>query len=138
MILSSLLNRFSPIALSAACVFSLAACNEHENPLAKLPAKEVAAWIYEHKTSDIVTCAKLEWSQSTNNTCQKTAKDLAVAMKAAGFGDVMSEDVLLGTIWTEFNERVRADKANHYSAEKTHKIFDSIKIKKPSEKGISP
>ena len=139
----TLMNRFTPLACSLICVFSLSACNERENPLAKIPAKDVASWIYEHKTADILSCAQSEWSKAekaSNSTplCEKAAQELANFMKSSGFGDVIAQDILLGTIWNEFNKRVRADKANNYSAEKTHKIFDSVKTKKPAEKGISP
>ncbi len=141
--LSNILNRFSPLACSLICVFALSACNNYENPLVKLPAKDVASWIYKHKTADIIFCSQSEWSKAgkTNTAtplCEKTAEELASSMKGAGFGDVLPQDVLLGTIWVEFEKQVRVGQANHYSAEKTHKIFDTIKTKKPAEKGIAP
>lgn len=141
--LSNILNRFSPLACSLIFVFALSACNDHENPLVKLPAKDVATWIYKHKTSDIISCSQSEWSKSdkTNTAtplCEKTAAELASSMKGAGFGDVLPQDVLLGTIWLEFEKQVRVGQANRYSAEKTHQTFDTIKTKKPTEKGIAP
>ena len=141
--LSNILNRFSPLACSLICVFALSACNNHDNPLTKLPAKDVASWIYKHKTADILSCSQSEWSKTketspSSQLCEKTAKELASSMKGAGFGDVLPQDVLLGTIWVEFEKQVRVGQANHYSAEKTHKIFDTIKTKKPAEKGIAP
>jgi hypothetical protein len=141
--LQIVINRISPLAFSLLCVFALSACNGHENPLAKLPAKDVASWIYKHKTADIISCSQSEWSKAdkTNTTtplCEKTSKELASSMKGAGFGDVLAHDVLLGTIWVEFEKQVRVGQANHYSAEKTHKIFDTIKTKKPAEKGVAP
>ena len=141
--LSNILNRISPLACSLICVFALSACNDHENPLVKLPAKDVASWIYKHKTEDILSCSQSEWSKvdKTNTAtplCEKTAAELASSMKGAGFGDVLPQDVLLGTIWVEFEKQVRVGQANHYSAEKIHKIFDTIKTKKPAEKGIAP
>lgn len=139
----TLMNRFVPFACSLICVFSISACNERDNPLAKLPAKDVSSWIYEHKTADILSCAQSEWSKTekaatSTPLCEKAAQELAVSMQSSGFGDVIAQDVLLGTIWSEFNKTVRADKANNYSAEKTHKIWGSIKTKKPVEKGIAP
>ena len=141
--LETLINRLTPFACSLICVFALSACNDHENPLVKLPAKDVASWVYKHKTADILSCSQSEWSKAdkTNTTtplCEKTAEELASSMKGAGFGDVLPQDVLLGTIWVEFEKQVRVGQANHYSAEKTHKIFDTIKTKKPAEKGIAP
>lgn len=131
---------FKPVTylvLAFACVCSLSAC-QRENPLTKIPAADVASWIFEHKTPQILTCAEKVWLQASPTTedkslCDKTATELASSLSASGFGDVRAEDVLLGTIWTEFNKRVRASHANHYSAEKTHKIFDGIKVKKPQQ-----
>lgn len=141
--LSNILNRISPLACSLICVFALSACNNHENPLLKLPAKGVASWIYKHKTADIISCSQSEWSKTretstANPLCEKTEEELASSMKGAGFGDVLPQDVLLGTIWVEFEKQVRVGQANHYSAEKTHNIFNTIKTKKPAEKGIAP
>lgn len=141
--LETLINRLTPFAYSLFCVFALSACNDHENPLVKLPAKDVASWVYKHKTEDIISCSQSEWSKTretstANSLCKKTAEELASSMKGAGFGDVLPQDVLLGTIWVEFEKQVRVGQANHYSAEKTHKIFDTIKTKKPAEKGIDP
>lgn len=139
---------FKPVrrlVLAFACVCSLSAC-QRENPLTKMPAADVASWIFEHKTPQILTCAEKVWSEASPSqeaklSCEKTATELASSLSASGFGDVRAEDVLLGTIWTEFNKRVRASHANHYSAEKTHKIFDGIKVKKtqqiPSQR-VSP
>lgn len=140
---TNILNRFFPLACSLICVFALSACNDHENPLVKLPAKDVASWIYKHKTADILSCSQSEWSKAnkTNTAtplCEKTAAELASSMKGSGFGDVLPQDVLLGTIWVEFEKQVRVGQANHYSAEKTHHIFDTIKTKKPTGKGIAP
>lgn len=125
----------SQLVLAFACVCSLSAC-QRENPLAKIPAADVASWIFEHKTPQIEICAAKVWSQASPPekeiaSCGQTASDLATSLSSSGFGDVRAEDVPLGTIWSEFNKRVRAFKANHYSAEKTHKIFDGIKVKKP-------
>jgi hypothetical protein len=141
--LPSLISRISPLACSLICVFALSACNGHDNPLAKLPAKDMASWIYKHKTEDILSCSQSEWSKTretstANPLCEKTAEELASSMKGEGFGDVLPQDVLLGTIWVEFEKQVRVGQANHYSAEKTHKIFDTIKTKKSAEKGIAP
>lgn len=141
--LETLMNRLTPFVCSLFCVFALSACNNHENPLVKLPAKDVASWIYKHKTEDIISCSQSEWSKTrktstANPLCKKTAEELASSMKGAGFGDVLPQDVLLGTIWGEFEKQVRVGQANHYSAERTHKIFDTIKTKKPAEKGIAP
>lgn len=141
--LSIILNRFSPFACSLLCVFALSACNSHDNPLAKFPAKDVASWIYKHKTENILSCSQSEWSKTdkTNTAapfCKKTAEELASSMKGAGFGDVLPQDVLLGTIWVEFEKQVRVGQANHYSAERTHNIFDTIKTKKSAEKRVAP
>ncbi len=92
--LPTLMNRFVPFACSLICVFALSACNDHENPLVKLPAKDVASWIYKHKTVDILSCSQSEWSKAdkTNTAtplCEKTAAELASSMKGAGFGDVL-------------------------------------------------
>ena len=141
--LKIVINRISPFACSLLCVFALSACNGHDNPLAKLPAKDVASWIYKHKTADILSCSQSEWSKAdkTNTAtplCVKTAAELASSMKESGFGDVLPNDVLLGTIWVEFEKQVRVGNANHYSAEKTYNIFDTIKTKKPAENGVAP
>ena len=57
---------FKPVTylvLAFACVCSLSAC-QRENPLAKIPAADVASWIFEHKTPQILTCAEKVWSEA--------------------------------------------------------------------------
>jgi len=111
-----------------------------------MPATNVASWIFEHKTQQILVCAEKVWSQDNPNSgdktsCDKTAVELASSLSSSGFGDVRAEDIRLGTIWTEFNKLVRANIANHYSAEKTHKMFDGIKVKKThnaADQQVSP
>ncbi len=131
------LKPISRLVFTFACVCSLSAC-QRDNPLAKIPATDVASWIFEHKTQQILVCAEKVWSQDNptagdKTSCDKTAVELASSLSSSGFGDVRAEDIRLGTIWTEFNKRVRANIANHYSAEKTHKMFDGIKVKKPHD-----
>lgn len=119
-------------AIALAFILALAGC-KHENPLKDTAVSELSSWVYQHRTPEIISCAK-EWAAinpsqekfQSSPTCQPVANKLAASFKDAGFGDVYPEDVLLPTLWTNFNERIRADKANSYDAKKTRGIFGDI------------
>ncbi len=129
------MNNLTTLALLCVASVSLLACQK-ENPLAQQNPAELAAWVHKQNIAELKSCAKI-WANSPSkkelSECDKISVLVAQAFSKGDFGAVTKDDVLLPTIWTNFNKISRASNANRYDASKAKDIFGTVKLKGSSK-----
>lgn len=127
------MNR-TTLTLIALIGLSLTACQE-TNPLQGHNSKELAEWLYQHRTPAIEQCGKSWAGQNSITTapesCEKTAEKLATMLTDSGFGNIKASNVKLPTIWIAFNERTKAASMHRYDAKKA---ADAMRMPQKSSK----
>jgi hypothetical protein len=118
-----MIKAFFPIVF----IVALIAC-ERQNPLLKVEADVVANWIYKNSENAYADCSGIWSDTNTNDTkrlgdCDAQAEALAHDLKKGGFGNVITDDVKLPSIWIAYRRVLRQKNMNKFDAKKAAESF---------------
>jgi hypothetical protein len=113
----------------------MTSCGARSNPLSKVDQAQLARQIYQKKSEELEFCAQ-KWSDKAKaekddlKDCETQANQLATFLRVNGYGDVTAADVQSSAVWAEFNELIKADRANSYDPKKAADAFKLVPARK--------